>query len=64
VHLDLAHRSNLGADLAGRPLLYDLGAAACLRTRSALGRGLLRGLALADRRALRKWRRRLAPGTP
>ena len=64
VHLDLAHRSNLGADPSGRPLIFDLGAAFCLRSGSALGRGLLRGLALADRRALRKWRRRLASQPP
>ena len=61
VHLDLAHRSNVGADPAGEPVIFDLGAALCLRPRSALGRWLLRGFALADRRALRKWRRRLAP---
>jgi hypothetical protein len=60
VHLDLSHRSNLGADPSGRPVLFDLGAAFCARPGSALGRGLLRGLAHADLRALRKWRRRLA----
>jgi hypothetical protein len=60
-HLDLSHRSNVGADLAGEPLIFDLGAALCLRPRSALARGLLRAFALVDLRALRKWRRRLAP---
>jgi len=61
VHLDLAHRSNIGAGPTGEPVIFDLGAALCLRNGSALGRWLLRGLALADRRALRKWRRRLGP---
>jgi len=61
VHLDLSHRSNVGADPAGEPLIFDLGAALCLRPGKALGRGLLRALALADLRALRKWRRRLSP---
>lgn len=63
VHLDLAHRSNLGAGPGGEPLIFDLGAALCLRPGSALGRALLRAIALVDRRALRKWRRRLAPRT-
>ena len=61
VHLDLAHRGNVGADPAGEPVIFDLGAALCLRPRGALGRWLLLGLALADRRALRKWQRRLTP---
>jgi hypothetical protein len=60
LHLDLAHRSNLGADPAGRPLVFDLGAALCLPAHGGLWRRLLPALALADRRALRKWRRRLA----
>jgi hypothetical protein len=64
VHLDLAHRSNLGSDPAGRPLVFDLGAAVCARTDRPLGRWLLRALAAPDHRALRKWRRRLASGSP
>jgi len=64
VHLDLAHRSNVGADPSGRPLIFDLGAAFCPGRRDVLARGLLRVLAQADRRALRKWRRRLAPPAP
>jgi hypothetical protein len=58
LHLDLAHRSNLGADAGGRPIVFDLGAAVCL-PRGALWRRLLPALALADRRALHKWRRKL-----
>lgn len=60
VHLDLAHRGNVGADPNGSPVIFDLGAAFCLRTSNALGRALLRALSLPDRRALRKWRRRVA----
>ena len=60
VHLDLAHRSNLGVDLQGRPLVFDFGAAACPGRPGPLARALLHALALADLRALRKWRRRLA----
>lgn len=61
VHLDLSHRSNVGADPVGEPLIFDLGAAVCLRPGRALGRGLLRALARVDLRAIRKWRRRLSP---
>ena len=63
IHLDLAHRSNLGADPGGRPLVLDLGAALCLRRRAAM-RALHRALAAVDRRALRKWQRRLAAPAP
>ena len=59
LHLDLAHRTNVGADAQGRPLVLDLGAALCL-PRGALARALHAALAGVDRRALRKWRRRLA----
>jgi hypothetical protein len=61
VHLDLAHRSNLGSDPVGRPLLFDLGAALCLGPRGRLVRALCLLARGVDRRALRKWRRRLAP---
>ena len=61
IHLDLAHRGNLGADADGRPLVLDLGAALCVR-RDAASRALQRALAAVDRRALRKWRRRLDGG--
>ncbi len=64
VHLDLAHRGNVAADALGRPVVVDLGAAVCARPGSALGRWLLSGLALVDRRALRKWHSRLAGGPP
>jgi hypothetical protein len=60
IHLDLAHRGNVGADAQGRPVVFDLGAALCVRPDRRLGRWLLRALALPDRRALRKWRRALA----
>jgi hypothetical protein len=59
VHLDLAHRGNVGADPAGRPVVFDLGAAVCFRPGGPAARWLLPALALADRRALRKWRRQL-----
>jgi hypothetical protein len=64
IHLDLAHRGNVGADAQGRPVVFDLGAALCLRSDRPVARWLLRALALPDRRALRKWRRRLGSGAP
>ena len=63
IHLDLAHRSNVGADALGRPLVLDLGAALCL-PRGAAARALGAALVAVDRRALRKWRRRLAVAAP
>jgi hypothetical protein len=62
IHLDLAHRGNVGADAIGRPLVLDLGAALCFRERAG-PRWLRSALASVDRRALRKWQRRLAPST-
>jgi hypothetical protein len=59
VHLDLRHRSNLRADVEGRPVLVDFGAALCFRPGSAAARWCLPALAWIDRRAVRKWRRRL-----
>jgi hypothetical protein len=64
IHLDLAHRGNVGADADGRPVVFDLGAALCLPPDRPIGRWLLRALALPDRRALRKWRRQLAKAQP
>ncbi len=63
IHLDLAHRGNVGADADGRPVVFDLGAALCLRPDRPVGRWLFRALALADRRALRKWGRELGAST-
>ncbi len=59
LHLDLGHRSNLRADLRGEPVLIDFASALTLPTRSAAARLLLRALGWLDRRAVRKWARRL-----
>ncbi len=59
VHLDLGHRGNVRADLHGRPVLIDFGAALCFRPGGAGARWLLPLLARLDLRALAKWRRRL-----
>jgi len=60
VHLDLKHRSNVRAGLDGAPVLIDFGSALCFRRGGLAQRLLLPLLALADRRAVRKWRSRLA----
>jgi hypothetical protein len=60
VHLDLRHRSNVRADLDGAPVLIDFASAVGFRPGGAAARWLLPVLALADRFALAKWRRRLA----
>jgi hypothetical protein len=60
VHLDLRHRSNVRAGLDGSPVLIDFGSALGFRPGSLAQRWLLPLLGLADRRAVRKWRRRLA----
>jgi hypothetical protein len=60
VHLDLGHRSNLRADLAGAPVLIDFGAALALSPRGPLSRAVLRALGWLDRRAIRKWGQRFA----
>ena len=59
VHVDLGHRANLRADLAGRPVLIDFASALALSPRGALARAALRLLAGVDRRALRKWERKI-----
>ncbi len=59
LHLDLGHRSNLRADLSGEPLLIDFASALTLAPASAAARGLLRALGWFDRRAVRKWARRM-----
>ncbi len=62
VHLDLRHRSNVLADAAGAPVLIDFASALCLRPGRWPDRLLLGWLAALDRRALAKWRAKLAPG--
>jgi hypothetical protein len=58
LHLDLGHRSNLRADLAGAPVLIDFGAALALPAGGAAARWLVRALGWLDRRAIGKWARR------
>ena len=60
VHLDLSHRSNVLADAGGAPILIDFGSAIAFRPGGLGARVLLPLLARLDRRALRKWRRKLA----
>jgi hypothetical protein len=60
-HLDLRHRSNLLADEKGRPVLIDFASAVCFAPGGLGARLLLPLLAWIDRRALAKWRERLAP---
>ena len=69
VHLDLRHRSNVRAGLDGAPVLIDFASAVSFRPGGLAARSLLPLLGLADRWAVRKWRRRLAdypaaPGAP
>jgi hypothetical protein len=60
VHLDLRHRSNVRAGLDGAPVLIDFGSALGFRPGGLAHRLALPLLALADRWAVWKWRRRLA----
>lgn len=60
VHLDLSHRSNVLADAEGSPVLIDFGSALALRPGGLAARMLLPWLARVDRRALEKWRTKLA----
>jgi hypothetical protein len=60
VHLDLRHRSNLRAGLDGAPVLIDFASALLFRPGGLAARLVLPPLALIDRYALWKWRRRLA----
>jgi hypothetical protein len=60
VHLDLRHRSNVRAGLDGAPVLIDFGSALSFRPGGLAQRLALPLLALADRSAVRKWRRRLS----
>jgi len=60
VHLDLRHRSNVLVGCDGQPILIDFGSALVFRPRGVGARLLLPLLARVDRRALGKWRRKLA----
>lgn len=60
VHLDLRHRSNLLAGIDGRPILIDFASAFVFDVSTRRGRCAADRLASFDRRALRKWRTRLA----
>ena len=59
VHLDLRHRDNVRADMDGNPVLIDFASAWAFRPGGLPARLLLPWLALLDRGAVRKWRRRL-----
>ena len=56
VHLDLGHRTNVRADMRGRPVLIDFASALLFPTRFAPARALCALAARVDHRALRKWR--------
>jgi hypothetical protein len=60
VHLDLRHRGNILAGDDGRPVLLDFASSLCVPPGGALARLCLPLLSWIDRRALRKWERRLA----
>lgn len=59
VHLDLRHRSNVLLGENGDPILIDFGSALILRPGSLVARLLLPLLVRIDKRAARKWRRKL-----
>jgi serine/threonine protein kinase len=60
VHLDLRHRSNILAGGDGRPVLLDFASALRFDSSKRSGRALVALLGWFDRRALEKWRARLA----
>lgn len=62
VHLDLSHRSNVLVDDAGGPVLLDFASAVTAPPGGLRHRLLLFFFAGLDRRALRKWRRKLERG--
>jgi len=62
VHLDLSHRSNVLLDAAGHPVLLDFASAVCAPRGGVRHRLLLALVGWVDRRALRKWRRKLGQG--
>jgi hypothetical protein len=59
VHLDLSHRSNVLVDEQGRPVLLDFASAMTAPRGGLRHRLLVSVLGRLDRRALRKWRRKL-----
>jgi len=59
VHLDLSHRSNVLVDDSGGPVLLDFASALTAPPGGLRHRLLLFAFAGLDRRALRKWRRKL-----
>ncbi len=60
VHLDLRHRSNVLVGDSGDPILIDFGSAMVFEPGGLAARLVLPLLAWIDRRAARKWRRKLA----
>lgn len=64
VHLDLRHRSNVLADGKGRPVLLDFASALRFDPHRWWGRLAVRGFGWVDRRALGKWKVRLAGSGP
>lgn len=59
VHLDLSHRSNVLADSQGHPVVLDFASALAPGRSSGLPSWLRRVLEAVDRRAVRKWQRKL-----
>ena len=63
VHLDLSHRSNVLADPAGHPVVIDFASASTGSRPGGRAARLRRILEAVDRRAVRKWQRKLGePG--
>ena len=63
VHLDLSHRSNVLADSAGHPIVLDFASASTGSRSRGLAARFRRILEAVDRRAVRKWQRKLGePG--
>lgn len=63
VHLDLRHRSNVLAGEDGRPVLIDFASALRFDPSRPWGRLAVRLFGWVDRRAVRKWRRKLGEGS-
>jgi RIO-like serine/threonine protein kinase len=60
VHLDLSHRSNVLLDEAGQPVLLDFASAVCAPPGGLRHRLVVGLFGWLDRRAVRKWRRKLS----
>lgn len=60
VHLDLSHRSNVLVDACGHPVLLDFASALVAPPGGLRARMLVALLGGMDRRAIRKWRRKLS----